>query len=206
MAKKGSAPVEESTETAPSRLIKRYANRKLYDTEASSYVTLDDIAEMIREGGDVRVIDNRSKEDLTAVTLAQIIFEQQKSRRRVMPLSALKNIITGSSELFQRLGQPVSQLRGEATRQVERLKRGKDEVADGAEGALVEEPSRSVVLEVVNNLQRAVDEMQKRVDERVRDAVDALTHVPDLQKDTEELSRRLDALEAQVETIANKLG
>ena len=59
-----------------SRVIKRYANRKLYDTQHSRYVTLEQIAEMVREGEDVRIIDNTSKEDLTSVTLAQIILEE----------------------------------------------------------------------------------------------------------------------------------
>ena len=63
------------------RVIKRYANRKLYDTQHSCYVTLEQIAQMIRDGEDVRIIDNNSKEDLTSVTLAQIIFEEEKKRR-----------------------------------------------------------------------------------------------------------------------------
>ena len=61
---------------ATTRIIKRYANRKLYDTQESRYVTLDQISHMIRAGEDVQVLDNNSKEDLTSVTLAQIIFEE----------------------------------------------------------------------------------------------------------------------------------
>ena len=60
------------------KIVKRYANRKLYDTERSCYVTLDDIAVMIRSGEEVTVVDNKSGEDLTSVTLAQIIFETEK--------------------------------------------------------------------------------------------------------------------------------
>ena len=60
------------------KIVKRYANRKLYDTERSCYVTLDDISQMIKAGDEVRVIDNKSGEDLTSVTLAQIIFETEK--------------------------------------------------------------------------------------------------------------------------------
>ena len=57
------------------KVIKRYTNRKLYDTVESRYVTLDEIAQMIKAGAEVQIIDNRTKEDLTSVTLAQIIFE-----------------------------------------------------------------------------------------------------------------------------------
>ena len=57
---------------AETRIVKRYANRKLYDTERSRYVTLEQIAEMIRTGEDVRIVDNASKEDLTSITLTQM--------------------------------------------------------------------------------------------------------------------------------------
>ena len=61
------------------RVIKRYANRKLYDTRESRYVTLQDIAEFVRIGENVQIIDNKSKEDLTRVTLAQIIYEEERN-------------------------------------------------------------------------------------------------------------------------------
>src|SRR5206468_3368770 len=82
------------------RIIKRYANRKLYDTEHSRYVTLDQISEMIRNGDDVKIVDNKSKEDLTTVTLAQIIFEEEKKQRSFLPLGAMRNIIQSGGEWF----------------------------------------------------------------------------------------------------------
>src|SRR3979409_227748 len=82
------------------RIIKRYANRKLYDTEHSRYVTLDQISEMIRNGDDVKIVDNKTKEDLTTVTLAQIIFEEEKKQRSFLPLGAMRNIIQSGGEGF----------------------------------------------------------------------------------------------------------
>src|SRR3954462_5620933 len=82
------------------RIIKRYANRKLYDTEHSRYVTLDQISEMIRKGDDVKIVDNKTKEDLTTVTLAQIIFEEEKKQRSFLPLGAMRNIIQSGGEWF----------------------------------------------------------------------------------------------------------
>ena len=64
------------------KVIKRYANRKLYDTVESRYVTLEEIAEMVKAGAEVRIVDNRTKDDLTSVTLAQIIFEEERRPRR----------------------------------------------------------------------------------------------------------------------------
>src|SRR6476620_2859401 len=82
----------------PRRIIKRYSNRKLYDTKDSRYVTLLQIAEMVRASEDVQIIDNNTKEDLTEVTLAQIIYEEQKAHSRNVPLQTLKNLIHSRTE------------------------------------------------------------------------------------------------------------
>ncbi len=75
------------------KIIKRYQNRKLYDTQQSCYVTLDDIAKMIRTNEEVMVIDNKSKNDITAATLTQIIFEAEKKASQYAPLFTLREII-----------------------------------------------------------------------------------------------------------------
>lgn len=81
-------------------LIKRYPNRKLYDTGKKQYVSLKEIAEMIREEKDVRVVDYKTGDDLTALTLTQIIFEQEKTRADFLPLSVLASLIrTGGDRL-----------------------------------------------------------------------------------------------------------
>jgi len=75
-------PISESVPPGPRRVIKRYSNRKLYDTKGSTYVTLLQIAEMIRQGEEVEIIDNATKEDKTDVTLALIISEELRTRPR----------------------------------------------------------------------------------------------------------------------------
>jgi len=79
-------------------LIKRYPNRKLYNTEAKQYITLDGIAELIREGNEVQVIDHASGEDLTALTLTQIILEQEKQQSGVLSNSVLTGLIRASGD------------------------------------------------------------------------------------------------------------
>ena len=69
------------SETTPLRLIKRYGNRKLYDTSESRYITLDEIARLVRSGNDVKVIDNENGDDLTAITFAQIILDRLQATR-----------------------------------------------------------------------------------------------------------------------------
>lgn len=95
------------------KVIKRYQNRKLYDTDASCYVTLDEIAEMIQQGEDVTVVDNRNQKDITAATLTQIIFEKQKRSETPVPISTLRHIIQhgdGSFSSFLAKGSDGSQL------------------------------------------------------------------------------------------------
>jgi polyhydroxyalkanoate synthesis repressor PhaR len=72
------------------KVIKRYQNRKLYDTHQSCYVTLDEIADMIVRGEEVMVIDNRTKKDITSSTLTQIIFEKQKRSKTLIPVMTLR--------------------------------------------------------------------------------------------------------------------
>ena len=74
-------------------VIKRYSNRKLYDTQESRYVTLDEIEEMVRSGKEVAVVDAASGEDLTAVTLTQIILENERNHRTTLPTAFLHQLI-----------------------------------------------------------------------------------------------------------------
>lgn len=104
-------------ETEQTRVIKRYANRKLYDTRDSKYVTLDRIAELVRNGDEVKVIDNGSKADLTKVTLAQIIYEEQKSgNATAWSVQNLRGfILQGRQKLISSLKEgPVGKLVGRA--------------------------------------------------------------------------------------------
>ncbi|MCU0694184.1 MAG: polyhydroxyalkanoate synthesis regulator DNA-binding domain-containing protein, partial [Polyangiaceae bacterium] len=80
------------------RVIKRYSNRKLYDTRDSRYVTLLQIAEMVRRGEDVQIIDNTTKEDKTEITLALAISEELKTKPRSVPLGTLRTLIQERSE------------------------------------------------------------------------------------------------------------
>src|ERR1700760_303045 len=75
------------------KIIKRYQNRKLYDTHESSYVTLDEIAKMIKGGEDLRVIDNKTKNDITAATLTQLLYESERKAKTQPSVELLKEII-----------------------------------------------------------------------------------------------------------------
>jgi polyhydroxyalkanoate synthesis repressor PhaR len=89
-------------------LVKKYGNRRLYDTAQSRYVTLDQVGESIRSGADVRVVDAKTGEDLTAATLAQIIIEG-RGAARLLPVPLLIQLIRmGDDALAEFLGQYVT--------------------------------------------------------------------------------------------------
>ena len=82
-------------------LIKKYGNRRLYDTTGSRYVNLDDLAAMVRAGKDVRVVDAKNGHDLTRVVLTQIITEDAKGKPTGLPLELLRQLIVASDEVRQ---------------------------------------------------------------------------------------------------------
>jgi len=82
-------------------VIKKYGNRRLYDTAGSRYVNLDDLAALVREGKEVRVVDAKTGRDLTRVTLTQIITEDAKDKPTGLPLELLRQLIIASDEVRQ---------------------------------------------------------------------------------------------------------
>jgi polyhydroxyalkanoate synthesis repressor PhaR len=96
------------------KIIKRYQNRKLYDTHESSYVTLDEIAKMIRNGEDIRVIDNKTKNDITSATLTQLLYESERKSKTQPSVSLLKEIIRHGDGSFS--GFIHSKLKSEIAR------------------------------------------------------------------------------------------
>ena len=192
------------------RIIKRYANRKLYDTEHSRYVTLDQISEMIRNGDDVKIVDNKTKEDLTTVTLAQIIFEEEKKQRSFLPLAAMRNIIQSGGEWF-----------AEAQRRVQSILPGKrkDDPADDpppvdadpsdpvdpVDETALKKRSLASLREWVDQSKHRLDEWQKHVDTKIRTTIDGisqtLTPWGSVNKDVRALADRIAELEAKLREI-----
>lgn len=91
------------------RIIKRYENRKLYDTESRRYVSLEEIASLIREGVDVQVVDNVTDTDITTQTLTQVIFEEGKKGRNPLSKEVLHDVIRWSNHLLDDGIQQVRQ-------------------------------------------------------------------------------------------------
>ena len=163
------------------RTIKRYSNRKLYDLTESRYVTLQEVAGFLQEGYEVQIIDNRTKEDITSVTLAQILYEQEKSKKSGLDLGTLKGIIVSSGELLQKkIATPVRAFKGEAEKTMssfrEEAEKKVTNLKEQAErmGKLFSHPrevgeeARAAVVEITQATQATLDDFSKGLDERFR--------------------------------------
>jgi len=195
------------------RIIKRYANRKLYDTEHSRYVTLDQISEMIRNGDDVKIVDNKTKEDLTTVTLAQIIFEEEKKQRSFLPLAAMRNIIQSGGQWFaeaQRRVQSILPIKrrddskddgvdDSAPPQEHHTDDGHDDEATAHKNALVS------LREWVDHSKHRLEDWQKQVDSRIRGAIDGISQTispwASVNKDVRALADRIAELEQKLRAL-----
>src|SRR5437868_4301861 len=190
------------------RIIKRYANRKLYDTEHSRYVTLDQISEMIRNGDDVKIVDNKTKEDLTTVTLAQIIFEEEKKQRSFLPLGAMRNIIQSGGQWFAEAQQRVRSILPGKRREDGSEILGDDghgeHVSSGdaaADEAADKKRSLAALREWVDHSKHRLEEWQRQVDGKVRGAIEGIQHSINpwagVQKDVKTLADRIAELESK---------
>ncbi len=166
--------------------IKRYANRKLYDTETKRYVTLDDLAAFIRQGEDVRVVDHATGEDLTSQTLFQIIFEEEKKIGGLLPQVFLTRLIRAG-------GLTLSALRS-------RL--------------IAIDPFQTVDEEIIRRIQSLLDQSLLNPDEAARlqnlllhrTSTAAPVNIPISPQDQDTVDpAALDALRKQVEALEQEL-
>jgi polyhydroxyalkanoate synthesis repressor PhaR len=211
------------------RIIKRYANRKLYDTQHSRYVTLEQISEMIRQGDDVKIIDNKSKDDLTSVTLAQIIFEEEKKQKSFLPLQAMRNIIaTGGESISQFVTQAQRRMTNILPRKGREGEEGEEELGELAElegdaelAGLHPQPASEDAVdddaapgrardglstlrefrEWILHSQQMIDEWQRKVDGRIRHVVEGISPLAPLTS----LQRDVQGLATRIAELEEKL-
>ena len=163
----------------PLRVIKRYSNRKLYDTRDSRYVTLPQVAEFVRAGEDVQVIDNGTKEDKTDVTLALIISEELRAQPRGIPLGTLKALIRskGGKILNQFKDGPIAKLMPREGLEPSALPSAEPTVGRG---------------------QAAADLWRQVVDDRIRAVLPDLVALRELRNEVRRLAVRLEGIERQL--------
>ena len=159
------------------RLVKRYGNRKLYDTSESRYVTLEEIGRWVKAGEDVKILENDTGEDLTAVTFAQIILEEERKKSGLLSLRMLREIIQHGEQALQGIAATVD--------------RGLEAIRTAPERAGRRVSELALVSDRLGQLQRIVDETVRRSVERV-------TMLPAFQKEMRRIERSIRALEARI--------
>lgn len=115
-------------------IIKKYANRRLYNTETSSYITLDHLAAMTREGRDFKVIDAKTEEDITHNVLTQIIMEEEARGQTMLPVSFLRQLIALYGDSMQAM------VPGYLEASMESFRRNQEQFKSAVEGAFANSP------------------------------------------------------------------
>jgi len=168
-------------------LIKRYPNRKLYDTAAKQYVTLDQIAHLIRNGQEVQVIDHESGADVTNLTLTQIILEQEKKESGFLPRSVLTSLIRTGGDALDHVRHSLHQARSAGAHPAE----PNASHGDGAAPAAAPSPAEQTTAMQPHEL--------LKLDERLANLL-RLLNIP-TQRDVERLQDELDALNARIDAL-----
>jgi len=171
------------------KVIKRYSNRKLYDTIESKYVTLNDISEMIRNGIDVKIIDNQTNRDITSSVLAHVLFNEERSRSS-LSIGILKDLIKSGQEtladyyrkkVLPRLNQNQSHKKG-----------GDNSDSEG---------SVEINAFLKSSLERIEREFQLNIDE----FLNTIPAVRKIREDMDRISERIVRLESRLDAIIEKV-
>jgi polyhydroxyalkanoate synthesis repressor PhaR len=180
-------------------IVKRYPNRKLYDTEAKQYITLEGIAHLIRDGQEVQVIDHATGEDLTTLTLTQIILEQEKKRSGFLPQA----VLTG---LVQAGGDRLSTLRSALTAPLDLLRQVDDEIEHRIQvlikkGELAEEEGRRLADKLIKHARRTT---AMPADEEALETMLRARGLPS-QSDIAALAEQLDTLNKKLAHLSERV-
>jgi len=202
-------------QTTPLRLIKRYGNRKLYDTSESRYITLDEIARLVRSGNDVKVIDNENGDDLTAITFAQIILEEEKKRSSLISLGLLRELVQHGEDTLAQLrtrvergvADAIGTIGEKAGRRVQEIvgtvsgeREGAAPSTNDAKPADDTDPEagKGFFDEILAAPQRRLEALQRTIDERIKSSVGRITNHPVVQHEVQRIERSIKKLEERL--------
>jgi polyhydroxyalkanoate synthesis repressor PhaR len=204
------AASDNSTSDAPV-VIKKYANRRLYNTSTSSYVTLDDLAEMVKKGNDFSVYDAKTGEDITRSVLTQIIFDEENKGQNLLPIRFLRQLIRFYGDSMQAFIPSYLEFSLESlTREQERFRQQMMESFGGEPFRAMEEQARRNVA----MFQQAVQMFNPFAVPQATNPADAGTPAPaastgqsvpaaSAQDDIRALKEELKAVQRQLEQLAS---
>lgn len=181
------------------RIIKRYTNRKLYDKQESRYVTLEEIARLVRHGEDLRVVDNETDEDLTAVTYAQIILEEEKKKTHLLSVPFLRKLIRSGEATVQDLSdratrgfEALGDLTASAGERVREVMGGSGKALEGG-------------LSFLDDLLEVPQKRIARLREAARVSIDKLRASPTVRRELERVAKSLETLEEAISRVSEEV-
>lgn len=177
-------------------VIKRYPNRKLYDTQAKQYITLDGISELIRDNQEVQVIDNVTGEDITALTLSQIIWEQEKKQGGFLPRSVLAGIIQASGNRLNALQRNLLASKGFIHEVDEEIKRRINYLVQ--QGELLESEGHKLIEKLLSQNQDN-ERTQVIIDQQI-ESILSERNIP-TREEISQLSQQLEALAEKLDDM-----
>lgn len=179
-------------------IIKKYPNRKLYDMDSKQYITLDGIAELIRMEKDIQVIDHATGQDITAVTLTQIILDQERNQHGFLPHTFLAGWIQTSGNRINSLQKNLSSSLGFLHDVDKEIKRRITLLI--SKGELTEKDARQLLEKLLSSNSSFSERDQTVLDENIERALDE-RNIP-TRDDMEKLNSQLEALAAKLDQLA----
>lgn len=167
-------------------IIKKYANRRLYDTESSAYITLDRLAEMVRQKRHFKVVDAKTGEDLTRSVLTQIIVEEESRGTNMLPVNFLRQLIG----LYGNSMQSIVPQYLEAS--MEALQRNQSQMRDAMTGAIASNPFAEMARRNMEMFAAAAG--RKPADEKKPASEDTKAEIDALKAQLAEMQSKLDKL------------
>jgi polyhydroxyalkanoate synthesis repressor PhaR len=185
------------------RTIKRYSNRKLYDTEDKRYITLEQIAALVRENQDIKVVDNQTGEDLTTVTLSQILLEQEKRKETSLPKSFFTNLIQRSTtQVMDFTKKNVLSWFDSSFGSEQEVEANIDKAVQA--GEVSQDEAKKLKDEIRSRTASFKKKMDEMIERRVSDVLERL-NIP-TKGEIAKLNERLDEITKKFEALLNKDG
>jgi len=184
-------------------IIKKYSNRKLYDTNEKKYVNLSEMSRLIRAGTELKVIDNQTKEDITHLILAQIILEQEKTKKSMLSsiFSPLRLLEKGSGDMFNFTKKLL--LAGIGTLSLTKEKA--NQIAEDLikRGELSRSESKDFVVNLLNRAEKEKDRLVEKIRPEIEQSVKKMNFIP--KKKVDELEKKINELQNKIDILNKKI-
>ena len=187
---------KSSNNTGPV-VIKKYANRRLYNTESSSYITLEFLAQMTREGREFKVIDAKSEEDITHNILTQIIMEEENRGQTMLPVGFLRELISLYGDSMQSMVPQYLEASMDAFR------RNQSQFRQAMEGAFAGGPFAEMARRNMDMLEAAASAFQTKAAGAATTPPAPAAAAPAKEEDISDLKAQLASLQAKLDKLVD---